>query len=167
MKKIALTQGKFAIVDDSDFGFLNQWKWYALPDKTRTYYAARTILRPVKITVRMHRVILGLKPGDVRKADHKNGNGLDNRRGNLRVCDDYENQHNRWKQAKMATSKYKGVCVVSYRGYRYFNTRIQVNNKRIFLGSFPYTPEGELSAARVYNSAAKKHHGAFAQLNIL
>ncbi|KKM14674.1 hypothetical protein LCGC14_1703720, partial [marine sediment metagenome] len=84
MKRIPLTQGKFAIVDDDIFDYLSQWKWYAQKDRN-TFYALRNVVVKGKAkTIRMHRQILNSKKGQ--QTDHLNGNGLDNRRCNLRIC---------------------------------------------------------------------------------
>jgi hypothetical protein len=90
--------------------------------------------------------------------DHINGNGLDNRRANLRLATSAQNNYNR-RITSRRTSKYKGVDYhASKRAYR---ARITVDKKKIFLGHFP----DESSAARAYDVAAKKHHKEFAALN--
>ena len=78
MKRISLTQGQFATVDDEDFELLNQWTWWAVLSSSNTYSAKR-------LGVSMHRQILGLKPGDRRRAEHINRDKLDNRRSNLKI----------------------------------------------------------------------------------
>ena len=95
-KIIELTQGKSCIVDDEDFEFLNKWKWQAWKSPYGTVWYA---LRSVKIlgtrrsnTIRMHRVIMGDPFG--LEIDHKNHDGLDNRRENLRICTKAQNQQN-------------------------------------------------------------------------
>jgi len=82
MKLIPLTQGKFAQVDDEDFEYLNQWKWFALKD-AQTFYAARGIY--LKGNILMHRQLLGLTNSEV-KGEHKDRNGLNNQKENLRVA---------------------------------------------------------------------------------
>ena len=100
MKKIKLTQGKVALVDDGDFEWLSQWKW--------TYknggYAYRSI--GSKGHIFLHRAIM--KSPKNLEIDHINGNGLDNRRSNLRFATHKQNIRNQQKQ-KNRTSKYKGV----------------------------------------------------------
>ena len=76
MKKIKLTQGKYAIVDDEDFAYLNQWRWYY-----HNNYAVHT--NKNKSRIYMHRFILNTPKKMF--SDHINGNGLDNRRSNLRI----------------------------------------------------------------------------------
>lgn len=90
MKRILLTQGKYALVDDADFEYLNQWKWCAHKIGS-IYYVKRGHNWNKKKKcwneiLSMHRVILGLSKGDGICTDHINGNGLDNRHCNLRAC---------------------------------------------------------------------------------
>jgi hypothetical protein len=93
MKKIPLTQGKFALVDDEDYDWLMQWKWHATNERGR-FYAVRTVWGAKQKSVRMHREILGLKYKDGLEGDHANGNTLDDRRCNLRIVTNYENKLN-------------------------------------------------------------------------
>jgi hypothetical protein len=140
MKKIQLTQGKFAIVDDADYEWLNQWKWYACAD-CNTYYAVRAAYKDGKqTTVQMHRQILSLKPSDPRQCDHRDGNGLNNRRKNLRIATHAQNQHNQ-KPQKGGTSIYKGVSW--HRHTAKWCARIGVNGQAICLGYF----DSEIEAA--------------------
>src|SRR6185437_652281 len=110
---IPLTQGQFAIVDDSDFEWVSQWTWQAQWNpQTRSFYAIRTSSvangkRPT--TLRMHREILGLSLGDPRLADHiKSGDTLNNSRSNLRIATNFQNQHNR-RRRRDSSSGFKGV----------------------------------------------------------
>ena len=99
---IELTQGKLAIVDDEDFESVNQFKWYAIRGKT-TYYAQRSIQRKGKrSSIYMHRLILDT-PFDM-DSHHINGNGLDNRRCNLRVCSRLQHG-NLWPRIKSQWQK--------------------------------------------------------------
>jgi len=104
----------------------------------------------------MHRLILNAPDG--MQVDHVNEIGLDNRKSNLRICNQSENQRNRSKQ-KNNTSGFKGVHwhVVDKR----WMATIKVDKKKIHLGSF----RNPIDAAKVYNSAAIKYHGEFANLN--
>jgi len=107
MKEIALTQGKVALVDAVDYERLMQWKWCILT-APHTFYAIRNVRRPhAKRTVMyMHRLILNTP--DTMETDHRNGDGLDNRRTNLRICTKQENCRNRKMQSNN-TSGFKGV----------------------------------------------------------
>ena len=108
MKKIKLTKGKFALVDNEDFEYLNQWKWHLCRDYAirRQYFKGDKIYaRKVKI-IWMHRLIINTPPG--METDHINGNGLDNQKNNLRIVTKSQNQHNR-KLSKQNTSGFTGV----------------------------------------------------------
>jgi hypothetical protein len=101
-------------------------------------------------------MILDAQPGQL--TDHKNHNGLDNRRDNIRISTRSQNQSNRIKKAE-ASSKYKGV---SYAGdHKKWRSYIYFNNKTYFLGYF----SDELMAAESYNNAAIEFFGDFAYLN--
>lgn len=107
MKYIPLTQNQHAIVDDSDYDWLSQWKWYAFKDG-QTFYALRTASRKapgVRKKIRMHRIIIDA-PNDM-EVDHLNGDGLDNQRNNLRLATRSENGRN--MRPQNAKSGYKGV----------------------------------------------------------
>ena len=148
MKTIPLTQGKVALVDDKDFKRLNKFKWSAWTNGTH-WYAVRGIY--------MHKEIIG----DVSMAieiDHKNKNGLDNRRSNLRKCTRSQNSHNT-NGHKDRRSKYKGL---TYRKRdNKWEARICINSIRIHLGMF----KNEIDAAKAYDVGAMKHFGKYAHLN--
>ncbi len=168
MKKINLSMGLFAIVDDADFELLNQWKWYAT-FSGRTYYAVRN---ENNLRVQMHRFLMGAK--DEELLDHKDRNGLNNQRNNLRFCRKSQNCSNR-RSKKNGTSKYLGVCsITSKKKYINKDGELKVydwkhwvacikteGRKQIRLGRF----NDEWEAAKAYNKAAKKYHGEFANLN--
>lgn len=126
-KKIALTQGKVAIVDDEDFECLNKYKWYTRKDSRHTFYAARNSERVngKSHTIRMHWHIVG-KPEKPLTVDHINKNGLDNQRDNLRIISTRDNQCNRHN------TKYYGA---KRDGQRY-RSQIRINGKRKYLGRF-------------------------------
>lgn len=156
-KQISLTQGKFAIVDDEDYERLNQYRWYAHKDGN-TYYAICNIGKqsyPQKI--RMHRLILGLKQDDKRQTDHRNHNGLDNRKCNIRICTSQQNNQNR--KALSYTSKYKGVSW-NKRDCKW-KAHICLNYKEIYLGYF----DNEIKAAQAYDRKAKELFGEFVYTN--
>jgi len=159
MKEIELTQGKIALVDDEDFEYLNQWKWH-IQKSGGTFYAIRTewLSKDKCVCVRMHRSILGINTPLI--VDHKDGNGLNNTRNNLRICTISQNQRNR-KSSKKGSSKYLGVHFCNTR--KKWVTQIQHDNKSKCIGVF--TDEKE--AANAYNLAALKFHGEFAKLNEL
>lgn len=153
MPTIELTRGHFAIVDAADYEWLSQFKWYTFQTRHDSY-AARTVRQDGPRTILMHRAIMDAPQGmDV---DHINGNGLDNRRANLRLATRSDNLRNRAADKDSAVP-YKGVG----RKRNRFIARIKANGKRISLGSYRTAEE----AARAYDAAALKHHGEFAHLN--
>ncbi len=154
MKKIALTQEYFALVDDEDFEWLVRYRW-SIDKHPHTYYA-NTYKQHENI--RMHRLILGLKKGDKRECDHIDGNGLNNQKSNLRICTNQQNQYNR-KLTKDSVSKYKGVCWRKYIGK--WQANICMNGKIICLGSF----SDEQQAAKMYDKVAIAEWGEFAHTN--
>lgn len=106
MQTIKLTQNKVAIVDDEDFTYLNQWKWYARKDR-HCFYAQRKFKSGEKWkNVMMHRFII--KPPNDMFIDHINRNGLDNRKKNLRIVTHSQNHFNE-KIRTDNTSGHKGV----------------------------------------------------------
>jgi len=154
MKKIPLTQGQFAIVDDKNYERLNAHKWYALKSN-RTFYAVRNSYKQKKF-IYMHREILNTPPNT--EVDHRNHNGLDNREENIRNCTRAENNGNQRKTR--GTSKYKGVYWNSEK--KKWAAEIQCNGKRMKLGYF----SSEISAAQTYDAAAKKCFREFAYTNL-
>jgi len=156
MKEIKLTQGKVALVDDEDYDFLMQWKWFATKAKL-TYYADRCLwINKSCRHLSMHRFIMNAPIG--KEIDHINHNGLDNQKSNLRICDKAENNRNRTAIGK---SKYLGVYFEYHGGILYIRASIRTGNKRIFLGSF----KTEEEAALAYDKAAIIYHGNFANTN--
>ena len=156
--KIPLTQGKFALVDEADARFIINKKWYAARSRY-TYYAYRGTRTEAggRATMLMHRLILGLKKGE--QADHINGNGLDNRRCNLRKCTRAENMRN-WHKV-WGSSKYKGVAW--YKAYNKWEVRIKTERREVHLGYY----ENEKEAAKIYNEAVREWYGQFAKTNPL
>jgi len=156
MKKVKLTQRKVALVDDEDFKELNKVNWYALHDQNN-WYAIRFIRRAdgSRTAEFMHRRILNVPARTI--TDHRNGNGLDNRKENLRICTVSQNQQNRHRI--FGTSQYQGVNW--YKDRRKWIARIMINRKAIHIGYF--VSEG--LAAIAYNIAALRYFGVDAKLN--
>jgi hypothetical protein len=155
MKKIKLTKNKYALVDDEDFDELNQYKWFAHKKRNNKYYSIRTVwmkMEKTKKTIRMHRVIMNCS--DDKIVDHKDGNGLNNQRENLRICTNLQNQGNR-KLNKNNTSGIRGVYL--RKDDKKWEANIRINNKTKHLGIFT----DKLEAKNVYTKAAKEHFGEF------
>ena len=163
MKEIQLTQGKVAIVDDDDFKRLNKYKWYTVTvDKdANKYYAARSTWINKKVGCqKMSHVVLNIVDTST-IVDHKDGNGLNNQKSNLRVVTNVQNAQNA-SLRKDNKSGYKGVTLDKRYGRSdRWKSNIGVNKKLIYLGTF-YTKE---EAAQAYNIAAVKYFGEFARLN--
>lgn len=158
-RRIRLTRGKFAIVDPDDYYRLAKYKWQAMKG-TNTFYAGRTErLKPGrKQRCRlMHREIVSIPNGML--CDHINGNGLDNRKANLRPVTPAQNLWNTRKSKAKSRSRYKGVAWD--RNDRRWEVRISVNSRRIYIGRFT----DELEAAKAYDRAARKYHGRYAGVN--
>lgn len=149
MKTIPLTKGLSALVDDSDFEWLNQWKWHASRKRSKTYACNNQ-----KQT--MHRVLLSA-PQEL-TVDHINSDSLDNRRKNLRLATMAQNLVNRGMN-KNNTSGYKGVTWAKEKCK--WKAQLKVSRKNLFLGYYVDRKE----AARAYDQAIQQHFGEFAQTN--
>ena len=156
MRKVELTRGLVALVDDEDFERVNQLKWNAVIKRNTIYAIRRYRILGVQKSIRMHRFILNCS--EELQIDHKNGNGLDNQRSNLRTCNNQQNHFNTAPQ-KNTSSKYKGVCW-DKRKSKYMS-KIMVDGKCIFLGYH----DNEIESALCYDNAAQKYFGEFARLN--
>jgi len=154
---IPLTHGAFAIVDAGDYAFLMEWDWYLKRSRRGKLYAARSVNNKLrKGIITMHGVLLPTPDG--MEPDHINGDGLDNRRGNLRAATHQQNMWNRGSQIG-SSSKYKGVSLFRPRGY--YKATIMKDGLIRHLGYF----WDEEEAAITYNRAAKELFGEFARLN--
>jgi hypothetical protein len=158
MKKIPLTQGQFALVDDEDFEELNKHKWQA-NKSLHTYYAVRsfTVSKKIRINIKMHRQILGITDSKI-KCDHIDFNGLNNQRYNLREATHLENMLNR-KSKINSSSNYKGVYW--RKDNKIWGAKINLKGNQIHLGFFL----DEIEAAKTYDKKAKELFGQFAYLN--
>ncbi len=161
MKEIQLTQGKVALVDDDDFDFLSQWKWHLMKVKTITYAvrSKKDYSTGHEKVWFMHREILGLKTYKENPVvvDHKDRNGLNNQKNNLRLATSSDNNANSYKNRGKST--YKGVSKIGSRGY--WVAQLVRDGIKHFLGG--YAEEKE--AAIAYDNAARKYFGEFAHLN--
>lgn len=155
MKKIPLTKGYVAIVDDEDYNELSKHKWCADNSSKTNVYALRRVGKKLS---RMHNEIIGRKDG--LEIDHINGNGLDNRRANLRFCTRSQNRMNGRKNADN-TSGYKGVTKSKKSPNNPWHAHIKFNGITKHLGNYKTKED----AARAYDAAAKELHGEFCSLN--
>lgn len=158
MKEIKLNkEGYVALVDDEDFDYLNQFHWLMVQNGKNNIYAKRNLSWKKgsgrKRQVYMHREILNFPKG--MSIDHKDFNGLNNQKSNLRICTHAQNM---WHNISKAVSGYKGVY---YNQNHSILAKIKVNNIVIHLGSF----KTEEDAARAFDEAAIKYRGEFASLN--
>lgn len=155
MKEIPLTRGYVALVDDEDYErVVASGSWCARPNG-RTVYAQQRATRADGrgTTIQLHQFIAGTT-----HVDHKNGDGLDNQRSNLRVATQGQNMFNKRLYAS-STSGFKGVT--RRKGTGKWAAQIQGGGHHRYLGQFA-TPE---EAARAYDVAAVELFGEFARLN--
>jgi len=158
-RRIKLTKGKYAIVDVEDYEWLNNFKWHSRVNAW-TCYASRSEKDPATgryVTVRMHRLILGAPENLF--VDHINGNGLDNRKANLRIATCAQNNWNRANAKGRGRSGYVGVYWAENAGR--WRAQISVQHKKIHLGYF----DSKEAAARAYDTAATKYRKEFARTN--
>lgn len=149
---LPLSQGLYAIVDADMYPHLSQFLWH-ITKNTRSPLYAETY-DSNDDAQKLHWLVAKRK-----LVDHINGNGLDNRRRNLRPYKlSRENSRNR-KMDRRNTSGYKGICLDKRRGR--WNATITVNRKSIYLGSY-LNPH---DAARAYDAAARIYFGEFARVN--
>jgi hypothetical protein len=157
MATIQLSQGKTAIVDDSDLKLLSRFTWYARKCSGRFYaVTAENVGGGKTQSTYMHR-LLTQAPSSV-VVDHRNGNTLDNRRGNFRLCSQAQNVCNR--RANKG-KRFKGVTLLSGKNAGRFLARIQYQRKSYSLGIFDTAED----AARSYDAKARELFGEFANFN--
>ena len=159
IRYIALTKGKFTIVDAEDFERLNQYRWFCLTCKWGCYAArnSRKNESEKRHTILMHKEIVGAPEGFL--VDHVNNNTLDNRKENLRPATPSQNICNRRLNKTGCSSKFRGVFWDKRKNK--WGAAIEYERKKINLGYFA----DEIDAAKAYDRAAKKYHGQFARLN--
>lgn len=151
MKELILSRGDIALVDDEDYEFLNQWKWYKSNDgyATRCAWTGHGYKRYY-----MHRVVANTPIGMF--TDHINLDRLDNRRSNLRICTLKQNLANRPPNRNNTSGK-KGVSW----HHNKWNVCISMNNKSKYIGAFKNIDD----AVNAYNNAAKDYMGEFAYVD--
>lgn len=154
-KEIILPCGRIALVDDQDFNLVSQFKWRSFSPRN-VFYAVANIKAPKGKGhgLLMHRLLMGVKGKSI---DHINGNGLDNRRENLRLATAKQNAFNIPKR-KGCTSRFKGVSWDASK--KRWESKLMADRK-IFIGRF----SDEVEAAKAYDNAAVEHFGSFAKTN--
>lgn len=155
MKRIPLTQGQFALVDDADFEKVGRVKWSAMKVKNGNFYAVRNVTGGGKRTM----LLLHCEILEIKGVDHLDGNGLNCCRENLRPATTKQNAQGFRHKSLGVSSRFRGVCW--YKKYSKWLSQIMLDRKNFFLGYFLC----EEAAARAYDSAAKKLFGEFARLN--
>lgn len=157
MTTVSLTQGKKALIDDEDAESVLGFKWtYFFNPRNGKQYARRTVRdeRRVNHTIYLHRFILNAPKG--LQVDHKNGDGLDCQKSNLRLADNAQNHHN-MKARNGGISGFKGV---KRHGARW-RAGLRCRGKDYKLGVFALATD----AARAYDIKAREMFGEFARLN--
>lgn len=168
MKKIKLTQGKYAIVDDEDYPYLSRFKWFCIYDNHK--YVVRHSLRALtskgkvfKVYIEMESLIIPPKQYSI--IAHKNNDGLDCRKENLFYESYSIKRHRADKQNGKTSSKYKGVIFLKNSKSKKWSSRIymKIDNirKQFYLGNF-YT---EKEAGIAYNEKARELYGEYAYQN--
>lgn len=157
---IPLTRGKFAVVSSEDYERVARYRWCA-KHGVNTWYAERRLRvsenAGKKGNISLHRFILDAGAGD--EIDHKNLDGLDCRRDNLRLATHGDNQANRPKLSMNGSSQFKGVA---YRkNYGKWHVRVALGNSELHVGFFCE----EMDAARAYDAVARSVFGDFALIN--
>lgn len=163
MKIIILSKGHECFVDDEDYDELMKNKWSSNCKRNKNVYAQRSQRRGPRSegkqgAIEMQRQIMNFPKGKV--VDHINGNTLDNRKCNLRICDRNQNaMNNSGKRFKKYPTKYKGIKWDKSRNK--WAVSIQVNKKTKYIGRY----DSDIEAAKAYNEAAIKFYKEFANLN--
>ena len=162
LKKISLTRNYYTLVNDDDYKIFSKERWQAnVKDRRNITKVTASRVKAINgkpTTLYLHREIMKAPKGMY--VDHINGDTLDNRRRNLRLCSNSENMRNRGKNTNN-TSGYKGVSFSKERNM--WESKIIHQYKTYHLGYFN-TKE---KAARAYNRGAKKYHGKFAMKNVV
>lgn len=161
-KEIQLTQDKVALVDNADFELASRFKWYLLK-AGRLHYAICCMYMGMidgkgkTVSMTLHRLIM--RPQQGMEVDHRDHDGLNCQRSNMRVCTHSQNIANERKCERPRTSQYKGVYWNMER--KKWRTEIRINGTKQWLGYFT----SEIEAAKAYDIAAKEHFGEFSCTN--
>lgn len=161
MKKIIVSRKHniYALIDSADFKKVNKYNWYVFSTgkASKKQYVYTTINN--KEWLYLHRYIMDAEKG--KEVDHKNGNTLDNRKSNLRICNRKQQARNT-SVRKNSEIAYKGVSLSKdKKRNKKYRARIRINDKNIMLGRYLTAKE----AAIMYDRAALKYYGEFARTN--
>jgi hypothetical protein len=161
VKEISITGGQVVLVDDEDYERVSGYIWFRHLGKGTDYAMAHI---PGRVSgILLHRFILDAPDGVL--VDHKNRNGLDCQRQNIRLATSSQNGRNAAKyrtfKGAPVTSRFKGVHWCKY--HKHWLARANIGGRVTHLGQF----DSEEAAARAYNNAALLHFGEFARLNAL
>lgn len=155
-KEIECTKGKVALVDDDDYPLVSQFRWFSWVSSSGTWYARRTVTDGSgRGSASMHRTIMC--PPDNLDVDHINGDGMDNRRENLRVCTTKQNCAN--TKLPLPKSGYRGVYYDADR--RRWLAQVTINGRSKVVGRFKSPSQAAISR----DLAAYELYGDFAVLN--
>ncbi len=163
MPEIKLSQGQVSIVDDCDIDLASRYRWRVQNTASGPYARAWSpMVNKKRRLLLLHREIaarlFGADQSKNMKIDHVNGDGLDNRRCNLRLCTASQNAMNK-RRGRVHSSRFKGVSYRAKTGR--WRAGICINGSTKDIGTFA----SEVKAAQAYNSAAMIHYGEFARLN--
>ena len=146
---------QIVLIDDEDYDKIKCYNWHLI--KRRKDGGIYIQAHSKNKTIHFHRLIMNCPKGLY--VDHINHDTLDNRKCNLRICTNSENNINKFKIKKFTTSIYKGVTKTEYNTYK---AEIRFNGTHLRLGSF----KTEDQAAIAYNIACLKYHGEFCRPNL-
>ena len=155
-----IIDGQEVLIDSEDYELVKGFQWRIITPMPRCPDKRYVMAWRRRMSIYMHRLIAGADSGE--EVDHANGNGLDNRKNNLRIATRSQNQANKGKipmRGRHGTSQYKGVCWDKSRNS--WAASITVNRRSRGLGRY----SSEEEAARAYDKAALEAWGEFARLN--
>lgn len=155
IRQIVLSRGLCTMVDAADYGTASAFNWSASKGDHCWYAVRQSRKDEGKGIVLLHRFLTNANNGVY--VDHRNRDGLNNLRSNLRLCTNQQNCRN--TRPRPGTSKFKGVSLDRRRGD--WSAQVHVNGRKKHLGFF----KSEEDAARAYDRAAAQHFGDFAYLN--